>query len=111
MFDFYVLSMNLLEIMTLIFIFIFDIGSQSFIVLGKDQKCQRAQDCAPSCQLGIPSCSDGICGCIEGIRRSVSFKKDNIYLGKCSCGCKPHCVLGFCTCPCCWKQKLRHVWG
>ncbi|KAG5621178.1 hypothetical protein H5410_006396 [Solanum commersonii] len=65
-------------VFTLLWAFIL-LGSQSCVVLGKDQKCQRAQDCAPSCQLGIPTCSDGICGCIGGIR-SVYFKKDNISL-------------------------------
>ena len=93
--------MSLLELMTSIFIFISDIGSQSCVVFGKDQKCQTTKDCAPYCQHEIPTCTDGICGCIEGIRRSVSFKKDSIYLGKCCPGCKPHCVLGLCTCPCC----------
>lgn len=95
-------SVDLLELMILTFILFFYVGLQQCIVLGKDQQCRTSKDCSPDlCIIGYVLCFDGKCVCSDKIRRNVSFKKDNVYMGKCSCGCKPHCVLGLCTCPCC----------
>ena len=71
------------------------------MVLGEDQQCRTTKDYNPhSCKLGFMLCYDRKCVYHVKILRKFSFKKDNIYMGRWSCGCKPHCVLGLWTCPC-----------